>query len=309
MPDALTPLGWGIVVASALAAGGYFWDEKVTPEIRDNVYKTLKKILSKDVATLFVAAFDRIFDPHARGRPLFWRSVCASCVAITAVALVWMSRLSQDTTGPVAYAAEQAPHMFWSSVIVYGLWTNIVGDYFSLWETRHIVGLMATTGPRKRMLLVLLDIAATTLIYCTSLVAGLFVGVLLGALEPLVRGQGVMTFIGFQGPYWDGVWGLFGTRIWAALEAVAVGGGISLCDNNPGAFHGIFFYTTFLTSIWVWVFMLGIKLWPLFAWLEGTLLNVKKHPVGVAVTIGGVAIGAAITPVGVVMSLFRLGGC
>ena len=308
MPDALTPLGWGIFVASALTAGGYFWDERVTPEIRDNVYKTLKKILSKDITTVFVAAFDRIFDPHAQGRPLFWRSVCASCLAMAAVTLVWMSRLSENTPGPVAYAAEHGPLALWSAVIVYG-GTNFIGDYFSLWETRHIVGLMETTGPRKRILLVLLDIVATTSIYCASLVVGLFVGVLLGALEPLVRGQGVMTFLAFQEPYWGAAWDLFGCRVWAALETVAVGGGISLCDNKPGSFYGIFFYTTFLTSIWVWVFMLGIKLWPLFAWLEGTVLNVRKHPVGVAMTIAGLAIGAVMTPVGVVMSLFRLGGC
>ena len=89
MPDALEPLGWGIVVASALTGLGYFWDERVTPEIRDNVYKTLKKILSKDVATLFVAAFDRVFDPHAQGpAALLAYLSCASCVAITAVALV-----------------------------------------------------------------------------------------------------------------------------------------------------------------------------------------------------------------------------
>ena len=52
-----------------------------------------------------------------------------------------------------------------------------------------LLGLMETAGPRKRKRLILLDIAATTLIYCTSLVVGLFSGVLLGALQPLVSGQ------------------------------------------------------------------------------------------------------------------------
>ncbi len=54
------------------------------------------------------------------------------------------------------------------------------------------------------------------------------------------------------------------------------------------------FYTTLFTSVWVWIFMLGGVLWPLFSWLSN-VLAVDKYPVGSVMAIGGVFLGLAVT--------------
>ena len=56
-----------------------------------------------------------------------------------------------------------------------------------------------------------------------------------------------MTFIASQGSYWDDAWGLFGTRIWAALEA---GGGGWRCDSLRQQSEALFMeYSLYTTSL------------------------------------------------------------
>ena len=300
----LAPIGAALAVAAGCWKAGYYWDSKVRDPIRDKVSAKLKRAFpegDENTASLFVSSFDRLFDPDQNGRPRFRRSVIASCIAMTVLTVVWILRLSDESHNPVAHAATMAPFMFWSNMVVYALTINAVGDFFSLWETRLIVGLMAKAPPGRQLPLLLVDVAATVLLYSISLVFGLSIGVFLGFFEALVYGN--------LASYFDTAFSLLGIRIYAAFKSLLAGGGLTLCDNNPGAFHGIFFYTTFFTSIWVWLFMLGIKVWPLFAWLEGTILDADKHPLGVAMTIAGIACGIVIIPVGYILLLAGLAGC
>ena len=65
----------------------------------------------------------------------------------------------------------------------------------------------------------------------------------------------------------------------------------------------ICFYTTLLTSVWAWAFMLGVTLWPLFKWME-SVLDTQKSPVGVIMTIGGVPFSLMIVASGYLNLLF-----
>ncbi len=76
-------------------------------------------------------------------------------------------------------------------------------------------------------------------------------------------------------------------------------GNLLFSANSDGDVFVIFFYTTLFTSVWVWLFMLGGVLWPLFTWLRGVLL-VDKFPVGSAMAIGGLFAGLVVTALGYV---------
>ncbi len=76
-------------------------------------------------------------------------------------------------------------------------------------------------------------------------------------------------------------------------------GNLLFSANSDGDVFVIFFYTTLFTSVWVWLFMLGGVLWPLFTWLRG-VLRVDKFPVGSAMAIGGVFGGLVVTALGYV---------
>ena len=94
-----------------------------------------------------------------------------------------------------------------------------------------------------------------------------------------------------------------------AFDVLVVDQGLLFCSAEPNDFLSIFFYTTLFASLWAWVFMLGTKLCPLFVWLAGDVLDIDSHPVGAAMTIGGVFFGLMIIISGYVWRLFQSGAC
>ena len=142
-----------------------------------------------------------------------------------------------------------------------------------------MIGRMATApGAIRKAAFLLLDLIATVAIYFSAL--------------------------GFPILLFD--WG-FGGDLARAVDTVDTMFGNLITKGGFLFSHGfsgndifaIYFYTTLFTSVWVWLFMLGGVLWPLFTWLRGAL-RVDRFPVGSAMAIGGVFGGLVVTALGYV---------
>ena len=55
---------------------------------------------------------------------------------------------------------------------------NILGDYFSIWETRLVIGRMSQSGKVQAVAWLSLDLVATVTIYCATLTFGVFLAYL-----------------------------------------------------------------------------------------------------------------------------------
>ncbi len=138
-----------------------------------------------------------------------------------------------------------------------------------------VIGRMAVTpGAIGKAAFLLLDLTATVTIF----VMALFVG----------------TCLVFRELSWSTAF-----LVLLTLDALTAEGGLLFSAKETVSVIAILFYTTLFTSVWVWLFMLGGVLWPLFTWLRG-VLGVEKFPVGSAMAIGGVFGGLVVTVAGYV---------
>ena len=265
VPNFLLPLVAGVVFFFVCSRTGYFCDRIVNKNFKDRVRKRLESIRednSDSLSRLLFTIFNRVFDPKDTGRPRFGRSSLASSLILLVMLLIWVLAKFDRLIDILSDSLFEVV-LF---VIVFAVPINVVGDYFSLWETRIVVGGMANVGGRKRqVLLLLLDLVASVIIFLFGLAAGLFV-YLLGDKDLSI----------FLNNYSDIV------RLMFSYDFLTFNTGY-----EPNDVLAICFYTTLLTSVWAWAFMLGATLWPLFKRME-SVLDTQKSPVGVIMTIGGV---------------------
>ena len=310
MPDSLQKIidfCWPICIGAAFAWAcsrfGYFWDkdDKLEPALRERVRQTLDRVFpADDSAGLFLSFFDNLFDPGGTGRPSLTRSVLASFLVLIVLAVAWALSWPGRAESIFTDLVEGTLRELLDSIMILTLLavgTNCIGDFFSLWETRFMMGRVAIARGRRRAILLLSDLVATVLIYGSGVVFGslLFMAFAeLRAFEYIPSLSVIILHIL--------------TVVFIVFDTLVVDQGLLFCDPEND-FLSIFFYTTLFTSVWAWVFMLGIKLWPLFARMLRETLNVNQYPVGSAMTIGGIFIGLVISFVGYVWKLFQLGTC
>lgn len=234
----------------------------------DGVGKTLRKKTRDHIAislmgadlpknlpnwpSMFVVLFDRVFTKKHLSWGCFFRSSVASVVvaaALTlAVAAVDASIIRKLSTGGIFYDV-----LFFAIGI---LLFNLLPDYLSLYETRLVLDFMAKSDARLRVpALLLFDLAATALI---SFVVGFLV---LAPLFAIILENPPLTF----------------TRL-----AEAFGEGLTFSGKSASA--GIFIYSTFFTSVWVWLYALsGFLVKGIAASRTGLHflqrhLNLEEHP-------------------------------
>ena len=297
MADFFGPICVGIAWAVSCAAGGYFFDKdnKLREEWRERIRKGLNRASSKDnLASLFLPLFDRLFDPNGTGRPRFWRSVLASCLVLSVLSILWTLHWPERAADAFQ---EWSPPILLIWIVPFAVGINLIGDFFSLWETRFVVDRMAVSRRSCQAVLLLADLVATMLIYGVGLVLGAFLWI---ALLMILSGE-----IPSLGEIGEIVFGF----VHSALNFLIVDRGLMFCSPEQMDYFSIFFYTTLFTSVWVWVFMLGIKLWPLFTWLSGTVLNINSRPVGALMTIGGIFSGLLFAVIHYVSRIFQSGTC
>ncbi|MCH7889052.1 MAG: hypothetical protein IIA00_07215 [Proteobacteria bacterium] len=287
MPDGLGPLIAGISTVGAVGGFGYFIDGKLSDEFRDRVRDKLNRVSGADDTwpALFLIMFDRLFVPGQRRRPSFKRSAAVSINILAFLLILWVVFLPQRLDflldemrrelGTEYDVGTALPAFFFLGVMI-----NLIADYFSLWESRFVLGRMTTKGGAvNNAVYLLVDFVATVVIFALAVSLAFFVIDVFSKADELVF------------------------RIFAKTAAVFkmfINGG--LLFSHDVVFTDLiaaYLYTTLFTSVWVWIFMLGGVFWPLFSWLS-KVLAVDKYPVGSVMAIGGVFLGLIITAAGYV---------
>ena len=290
------PLALGFGVLVSLVTFGYYFDNKITQEYRNRFLYILDVVFPLDEDTInnrnnwpaiLIFIFDYIFHTKKETeQPAFWRSVCASIVLYVLISVCWLTLSPERVVAVynIEFAKQDVTQVVLLAVAIFAFvaFVNGIGDFFSLWASRMFIGRMSIL-PKKgaRAIILVLDLLVSVLIFCTGIVLGLAFSEILGVghMDTFVK-KFNDTFGGFF------------------LEA-----GFLFAHSRPQYdVLGIIFYTTLMTSIWVWVFLIGLGLWRWLKFLRN-VLDVHKHPLGSIMTLGAVPISFFVAAVGYVRML------
>ena len=286
-----------LVAALAIVGGAYglgeFMDRRARPSFRIQMQRAIEQDSKENITRLFLKFFDRIFDPKTTGRPSILRSAIASCTVLACFLLVaaafWFNNetnafkaLSNNDEWPGLTAILAA--------LAFAIGTNLIGDIFSLWETRIVIGRMAASPPKYHILFLVFDVIATALVYCM----GLIVGALIGLVFELLQNQTtIQEIFGTDLVYrWT-----VGVLIETYTELIVNKGIFFQTPNKSFDLFSIYFFTALATSVWAWMFFAGLKLCKLFsfvmAWYDRRLES-EKEPVVAVMTVGGIVCGILV---------------
>lgn len=291
------PIAAGAGVTGAVGSFGYFMDNKLDDAFRSKVRDKLTRATPKGIAagdenwpSLFLAMFDRLFDPKGKGRPHFWRSAAASMVVLAALLVAW-AILLPERAGQVISVLGSDSFIVVLLIVLFVIPINIVGDFGSLWQSRFVIGRMAVTPYTiNKTAFLLLDLIATVGIFVLAFALGAFGAVYLASVFASIFDSEVMYL---------GSLIIASNELFDFVTSGRLLGSLLFSSDLLLDLFVIFFYTTLFTSVWVWLFMLGGVLWSVFTWLRG-VLSVEKFPVGSAMAIGGVFGGLVVTALGYV---------
>lgn len=183
---------------------------------------------SSDWAAGFADIFDKVFGRKHFSPTCFLRSALASLVAGIILTLIWFT----VRPGDLLSIARDGLLVF--GIIVYGaafVTINVVFDYLSLYETRKLLGLVQNRrGWRMFILVLIVDIVLTFVIFEIGLLSFAFL---------------------FRGP-----------ESWMArfrdLNAILWQDGLALDSRGASGLNlGIFFYSMYFTSAWLWLYCLA----------------------------------------------------
>ena len=202
----------------------------------------------------FIEWFDHVFAVRTRRvpwlgeipLPSFWRSVAVTVVSLGFLAIVWLCNKpgmgrALAFSGELEIPTEQVAEL----LLVYGAATilsNWVPDYLSLVESRLILGKLTTESSWwRRIGWLVLDAVATLAISFFAIHLSMVV------MLPMVT-PGWTIEVGCLMPEHYSLattWELF----WSGLRF----------HSPPGTINydatGIYIYSTFLTSLWVWIYL------------------------------------------------------
>jgi hypothetical protein len=171
----------------------------------------------------FAAVFDRIFGKRHLSWRCFGRSCIASFVGVITLILIWAG------LRPNQFAAVVEGGEHWWLLTIFGgtVVYNLIPDYLSLLESRFVIHWMS----EARFILRILTFLAIDLVFTAAIFWGVFYA--LFALLFLLGGEPTLVIV----PIWV-------VCAWLSLTADFAG-------VPPPA---IFFYSTFFTSVWVWLY-------------------------------------------------------
>lgn len=193
----------------------------------------------------FVMVFDRLFGERHFSWKCFFRSAIASLVTVIIVFILALSlflKKSQELQGPELIEVSRfiissiIPLLFAFSIL------NLIPDYLSLLETRYVLRWMSSaTTVRRNLLLLFLDFVFTGIIALgVFLVTSWVLFTSSEGMTPLA--EIVKTF----------------PQTITNLLLLNFEVQISVEPWRDWDFPmGVFFYSTFLTSVWLWLYALG----------------------------------------------------
>ncbi len=203
-------------------------EDTVKPEIKTTISNWLSN-LNPEVklanwAMTFASMFDGIFGKKHFSWRCFSRSCIASFVSLTIMIFLWFSKQSSHYEPRLVLI-----------LITLGAIVNLIPDYFSLLETRYIIKKISNTSSTIKILgLLTIDFIATVFIFSFAFM--LFV---------------MSIDISSISDYLDLFLEMGELLVFAFLFEDVV----TVFDQNPT--FGIWLYTTFFTSVWIWLYVLS----------------------------------------------------
>ena len=269
---------YGVIICIAISTFGFLIDKKVPPYWREKSYELVDWINTSSWPACFMAIFDTVFCPFSSGRPSISRSLFASAIATFVIAILWFV-FQQPNLGDLFAESDR---LLGISVFLISLsvTTNLLGDHFSYWETRLIIKRMAKSrSTKKHVMYILVDFIFSTLIFVLGLTLGAILFLAIGSV--------------FIPDYSTETIGEAFSQMPDLLEiAIFSGGFVFLAEHEMANIFGIFYFTTLTTSMWIWIFRIGIALWWFLRLLTG--FHVQNHPVGAIMTMGGALWGVVV---------------
>lgn len=252
-----------IMIGSYFAMAGGVWtlfdraDKAIKDETRKSISRWLTETNPNEENSKWPGQFIKIFDSVFGEKHLSWRCFLRSSVAsYIAIFILSLVHLSIRGIGEL-FSLNGEFDSFWIlSLFSFGAMLNLLPDYVSLLETRYILGWISCSKSfLKTFSLLCLDLSISSLLFIGGLVLLIYIFFL---VDP--------TF----------------TR--SIHHELASG----LTDLKSGLsfehYLGILFYSTFFTSVWIWLYVLSgltIKIYHKagrgFKWLN-RFLDFKNKP-------------------------------
>lgn len=192
----------------------------------------------------FVSVFDRVFGIRMLSTDFALRSFVASLAAVAIMTLIWAGLRTDEFA---AYVLEDLSII--SVVIAATYIFNFLPDYISLMESRIVTGRMSGRYEVIRIpLLLLLDAVVTILIF-------LLLAPILAVTKKYILQFEDWVGVSLLGK--ESVSSPFRNIELFALYEELLTRGIFLESSEGFGSLGIYFYSTFFTSVWVWLYALA----------------------------------------------------
>lgn len=284
-------LGVAPIFAKKFLKSCYGLDEEVPEKVRQFAQDVFyKKADSPAIITFYLSYFDYIFRPGAMLRPSFWRCAKFSFMVFVVISIGWLvvsSTIHPDSLQRMlsvfsnihsTESSGSSPLTNILFVLVIVITSNIVGDFFSIWETRVVLEkLSSSKSTSGQVALWGLDICVSMLIFGMFLLPS---RIILAAL----------------------IWSPGGVSVSEVLQSlyaiVPMIGNFLFWDvfvfNNERT-HIVFsicFYTTLSTTVWAGLSIVAIRLSNYFQFVR-PLVKARTHPFG-ALTVCVIALLVAL---------------
>ncbi len=234
---------WGIYIGACVVVWAVF--VKFDGLLQDDTKLAIAVWLVGDPKTeappwpdTFIRLFDRAFGEKHLSWKCFWRSSIASFLAMCGLLALGYA-VNPAVRAVLDLDAEMEPVIVAAIIIgaisVGGI-LNLFPDYLSLLQTRFVLRCMSRhPGTLRRVAWLLIDLFLTFVI----------VTIALGILGLVYVAIGVI-----QGPIWL-MWLVMITDLIPTGLAMIFGG------QTPGAMMGVYIYSTLVTSVWIWLYLLS----------------------------------------------------
>ncbi len=236
-------------------------DNALRPKKREEIWRWLNGTGNQTWIDHFTTLFETIFGSRHWTWHCFRRSSVASLVVVIGLLLLWARTRTHEvwaavTSGPATLA-----------LIVTAVVFAIPVDFMSLYKTRRLITAARTRGQQFGVLM-LIDVALTVCVIALALVY-----LLVGYIPVFLSwGNAVDTFHTLVSQE--------GVRSTLALRSFKGYGWYP---------HGVFFYSLFFPSIWLWLYGFGALALSRVKWLRDLMkewLDLGTHPVrGIGVMI------------------------
>lgn len=238
--------------------------------------------------------FIRVFDSVFGRRFISWRFFLSSCCASLSALFVLYVAFFLILDVSLSEYLDTFPQGTMALGLIKIAVGNLLPDYLSLIETRYLLGRLGDRPkPRKVLLCLVLDFIATITIFALIFPTFTFLNIVALGHVPFELGQ-------FVSAYETVTPIIFGYLLFPTLDI----GSSYLFEDL------IQFWTTFFTSVWLWLFGLALLIatagerfgGPVWLWLRDRILDFDEKPI---LSLGWLA--SAVTLVGFMIALpFRM---